>query len=232
MQILTPGCQFTYTIQEALENRAKSRKIPLDCLYCDSPLEIPIEPCECGALTTFALMFFDMPPPMYLVLRFKEPMTPQLLLKSLQTAQQWICLSCDLPLEADGICPNCDTQTMMEVKIINIDGVGALSHTSTSEHVALPTTIPLSDLHARYRNSQIHKPTVYQPKVSGYRITCETNTTLHTLDEPEIHDVDVATQTDAEQIIRLHNEGHSLRKIEQLTNFSLGKIRHQLDKMK
>ena len=232
MQILIPGHQFTYTIQEALENRAKSRKIPLDCLYCASPLEIPIEPCKCGALTTFALMYINMPPPMYLVLRWKEPMTPELLVKSLKTAQQWICLSCDMRLEADSFCRQCEAQTMLEVKIITIEGVGAYRHTSKHQRVAIPTAIPMSNSYAQYRDSQINTPTVSQPKVSDYRITCETNTTLHTLDEPETHDVDVATQTDAEQIIRLHNEGHSLRKIEQLTNFSLGKIRYHINKAK
>lgn len=230
MQILIPGRQFTYTIQEALENRAKPRRIPLDCLYCDSPLEIPIEPCKCGALTTFALMYINMPPPMYLVLRWKEPMTPELLVKSLKTAQQWSCLSCDRPLEADGICSKCDAQTRVEVKIITIEGVGALRHTSTTQCCAILSAVPMVAPNSQI--PQIHKSTVFQPKVCVYRITRETNTTLHTLDEPETHDVDVATQTDAEQIIRLHNKGHSLRKIEQLTNFSLGKIRYQINKMK
>ena len=121
-------------------------------------------------------------------------------------------------------------QTMLEVKIIAVEGVGAYRHTSKPQRVAIPSAIPMSETSARER--QINTPTVYQPKVCVYRLTDETDITRETNDEPETHDVDVATQTDAEQIIRLHNEGHSLRKIEQLTNFSLGKIRYQLDKMK
>ncbi len=134
----------------------------MDCLYCASPLEIPIEPCKCGALMTFALIYIDMSPPMYLVLRWKEPMTPELLVKSLKTAQQWICLSCDRPLEADSFCRQCEAQTMLEVKTLEIAGVGAYRYTSKHQRVAIPSAIPMVAPNSQI--PQIHKSTVFQPK--------------------------------------------------------------------
>ena len=40
-------------------------------------------------------------------------MTPELLVKSLKTAQQWSCLSCDMRLEADSFCRQGKAQTML-----------------------------------------------------------------------------------------------------------------------
>ena len=143
-------------------------------------------------------------------------MTPELLVKSLKTAQQWICLSCDIRLEADSFCRQCEAQTMLEVKTLEIAGVGAYRHTSKHQRVAIPSAIPMVAPNSQI--PQIHKSTVFQPKVCVYRITGETD--------------DVEAETDAEKIKRLHEKGYSIRKIEALTNSSLGKIRYHINKAK